>query len=338
MMNKYNADMIRLGLFVIVGTLLFIVGVYYVGNSKNIFGRNINLYADFKDVKGLQLGNNVRFMGINVGSVGSIVIENDTTIRVGMRVSKSIQRNVKKDAVASIGTNGLVGASLINITPGLNKLSSVEDGDVLISNQGTATSAVMETLSTTNETISKLSFNLLKISEKINSGEGLLASLINDPYLTQSAKSSLSNIDRSSRNLDQLSTDIALMIEELNDDSGLFHYLFKDTAVVLNIEGMMSSMDSLINFEIEPAFVELSEGIDNFNSVTEDLKAISHDLSEGEGTMGLLLKDKETELRVKNIIQNLDSSSAKLDENLLAMRRNWLFKKYFKEKEKTKSN
>ena len=186
-MSKHNADMIRLGLFVIVATILFIMGVYYVGNSKNIFGRNIIVYADFKDVRGLQAGNNVRFMGINIGSVSSIEIKQDTIIRVGMRISKSVQQSVKKDALVSIGTNGLVGASLINISPGKNIKPKVESGDVLQTDQESSTAAIMKTLGNTNQTVAELSQNLLEISDKINNGEGTISLLLNDASMAQTS-------------------------------------------------------------------------------------------------------------------------------------------------------
>ena len=116
-MNKHTTDMTKLGIVVILGLVLFTIGVYSIGSSKNVFGSNITLYADFNDVSGLQAGNNVRFMGITVGSVKKVRILNDSTLRVTMTLISSVQENMKKNAMVSIGTNGLVGASLINIIP-----------------------------------------------------------------------------------------------------------------------------------------------------------------------------------------------------------------------------
>jgi len=335
-MNKHNADMIRLGLFVIVATVLFILGVYYVGNSKNIFGRNITVYANFNDVRGLQAGNNVRFMGINVGSVSSIEIKYDTIIRVGMRISKSVQQNMKKDARVSIGTNGLVGASIINIKPGKNKMAMVENGDVLKSDEGTSASTIMKTLGNTNETVSELSMNLLEISDKINKGEGTLSLLLNDASMAESTRESLKNINRVTENMNQVSLDLQNFISDMTNEEGLVHYLLRDTSLVLQMDHIMTKLDSMLSYQLEPGFDNLSETIDHFHSMSLDMQKISSDLSEGKGTIGLLLNDEETELKVRQIIENLESSSAKLDENLVALRSNWFFRKYFKEKEKKK--
>lgn len=328
--------MIRLGLFVILATILFIMGVYYVGNSKNIFGRNIIVYADFKDVRGLQAGNNVRFMGINIGSVSSIEIKQDTIIRVGMRISKSVQQSVKKDALVSIGTNGLVGASLINISPGKNIKPKVESGDVLQTDQESSTAAIMKTLGNTNQTVAELSQNLLEISYKINNGEGTISLLLNDASMAQTTRESLNHINRVSENMSQVSNDLQDFISDMTKEKGLVHYLTKDTTLVSQMDHIISKLDSMVNYQLGPSFDDLSETIYHFHSMSMDLQKISADLSEGKGTIGLLLKDEETASKVRQIIENLDSSSAKLDENLKALRSNWFFKKYFKEKEKKK--
>ena len=87
-MAKENTNTTKLGLFVIVTILLFITSVYYIGNTKNLFGSNIKIASIFQNIKGLQIGNNVRYSGINVGTVDQITIVNDSTIQVTMRLEK----------------------------------------------------------------------------------------------------------------------------------------------------------------------------------------------------------------------------------------------------------
>lgn len=333
-MKKQSSDMIRLGLLVIIGSILFIAGVYYVGNSKNMFGSNITVYADFSNVRGLQIGNNVRFMGINVGSVSEINLKNDTTLRVSMRISKSVQKNLKKDALASIGTNGLVGASLININPGEKNLEYIEEGDILNTSQGKASSEMIATLDDTNETIAKLSVNLLEISDKINSGDGLIGSLLNDQELAKSSRYAINSLATTSKSLEEMSSEMQLMIQDVKEGKGVLGYMINDTSLVVEIEELINEMDSLVDHQVKPGFSELAESIENINSMSKELNVIAKDISEGKGAIGVLLKDENTEQQVRNIIANLDSSSVKLDENLQALRRNWFFKKYFKEQEK----
>ena len=170
-MAKQTTNMIKLGVFVTIGLLLFVVGIYSLGNSKNLFGNTITIYSDFRNVNGLQPGNNVRFSGINVGSIEKISIINDTTLRVNMIIQEDVKSFIKKNAIASIGTDGLVGSALVNINPRKSQMPPVEDQDIIQSYSRVETDEVLQTLGTTSDNIALLSLKLLEVIEKINEGE-----------------------------------------------------------------------------------------------------------------------------------------------------------------------
>jgi len=128
-MAKTKLENLKLGIFVVFGTLLLVTAAYLIGNRQNMFGKTIPISALFKDANGLQNGNNVRFSGINVGTVNKIEMINDTTIRVHMIIEEKMQNHIKKDAVATIGSDGLVGSMLINIVPGKGKTTHIGPGD-----------------------------------------------------------------------------------------------------------------------------------------------------------------------------------------------------------------
>ena len=114
-MAKETPNYIKLGILVTVGLVLLVVGLYFIGSNKNLFGSTFKLYAVFKDVNGLKAGNNVRYAGIDVGTVENILINNDTTIRVEMVIEERMKDVIKKNSIAGIGTDGLMGDRLINI-------------------------------------------------------------------------------------------------------------------------------------------------------------------------------------------------------------------------------
>lgn len=109
---------IKIGLFTIVGIILFVGAIFIIGSKKNMFGNTFMVYGTFKNVGGLGIGNNIRYAGINVGTVEDIRIISDTTIRVDMLMKDDIKPFLKADAVASIGSDGLMGDKLITISPG----------------------------------------------------------------------------------------------------------------------------------------------------------------------------------------------------------------------------
>ncbi len=109
---------IKIGVFTMVGILIFIAGIFFIGSQKNMFSNTYMIYGVFSNVGGLNVGNNVRFAGINVGTVEDIRIISDTLIRVEMNMKENVRPFLKVDVVATIGGDGLMGDKLVTITSG----------------------------------------------------------------------------------------------------------------------------------------------------------------------------------------------------------------------------
>lgn len=68
-MKTTSGQNLKIGLFTFVGLLALVLAIFFIGNQKNLFSSTFNIYGTFKNVNGLNMGNNVRFAGINVGVV-----------------------------------------------------------------------------------------------------------------------------------------------------------------------------------------------------------------------------------------------------------------------------
>ena len=90
-MKKTTSEKLKLGIFVIMGLLIFIVAIYFIGQRQNIFAKTFTISTNFNNVNGLINGNNVRYSGINVGTVKSITMINDSTINVVMLIEEKIK-------------------------------------------------------------------------------------------------------------------------------------------------------------------------------------------------------------------------------------------------------
>src|SRR5688572_7628571 len=106
-MKTKSVDNAKLGAFVLVGIVFLIVTLYMIGKNRNLLGSTFTIKAEVNNVNGLVPGNNVRFKGIDVGTVKSIDIANDTLIYVTMTIEESMKPYIKQNALASIGTDGL---------------------------------------------------------------------------------------------------------------------------------------------------------------------------------------------------------------------------------------
>jgi phospholipid/cholesterol/gamma-HCH transport system substrate-binding protein len=193
----------RLGMFVAAGLLLFIAAIFYIGRQKHLFNPVFRLNTMFKDINGLQVGNNVRFSGINVGTVDNIMIINDTTVQVSLIVDKDVQKFVKKDCRVAIGSEGLIGDKIINITQGSSTALMVDEGQFLLSNPPLQTDAILASLSVTAGNAEVVSDQLAQILYKINSGKGTFGMLINDSTMATSINTTINNLKRSTKGLDE---------------------------------------------------------------------------------------------------------------------------------------
>lgn len=194
---------IRLGLFVAGGLLLLTLGIFIIGKQKNTFSSVIRIVSDFRNVSGLQVGNNVRFSGINVGTVDHISIINDTTVRVGIIVETEIRRFIKKDCILSIGSEGLIGDRFISISQSETNAPQISDGEILASSAPLDTDAIMNSLAVSAANAEVISSELADIVWNLNHGNGTLGRLINDSSIANNLESTMHNLKTSSKSLDQ---------------------------------------------------------------------------------------------------------------------------------------
>ena len=202
-MKKNTNNRIRLGIFVCLGIALFIVGIYFIGNRQHLFSTTFRVSGIFKDVSGLQVGNNVRFAGINVGTIENIEIISDTTVRVDMIIEEKTQRFIKKDAKASIGSEGLMGNKVMIISPGNYAAPMMRSNDTIQTSVPVNMDDILANLKTTTENASIITGDMAIIMNGIRSGKGTVGKLLMDSSFALNVDQTLVNLKRSSKGLDE---------------------------------------------------------------------------------------------------------------------------------------
>ncbi len=203
MEKKSHKFKVKLGLFVTVGTLLFVFVIFVIGKQRNLFDPVFQVSAQFYNVSGLQVGNNVRFSGINVGTVENIEIVDDTTVQVDMQIRKKIRQFIKSDSRALIGSEGLIGDRLVIISQGSPGSALAEDGEFLSSNEPVETDAILASLEVTAENAEIISDELAEIMIKINSGSGTIGRLIQDTTIAENLDKTITNLKKSTKGLEE---------------------------------------------------------------------------------------------------------------------------------------
>ncbi|MFZ4520934.1 MAG: MlaD family protein [Bacteroidales bacterium] len=203
METKSQKFKIRLGLFIAGGLALFVLAIFIIGKQKNLFNPVFQITTTFSNVSGLQVGNNIRFSGINVGTVDNITIINDSTVKVDMLIKKDVRQFIKTDCEVAIGSEGLIGDRLLVITQGSAEAQPVKNKQRLVSAEPVELDAIMASLQVTAGNAEIISQQLAEVMYKVNNGQGTLGRLIEDTAIANNLSQTMVNIKRSSKGLDE---------------------------------------------------------------------------------------------------------------------------------------
>lgn len=321
-MSKQTGNNIKLGIFVMAGLVLLIIGLYIIGKNQSLFGAKYRFRARFRDVSGLMPGNNVRYSGIQAGTVKSVDIVNDTTIEVVFYIDKGTQAFIRKNARVAIGNEGLMGNKVLNIYPGSSDAPMAEENDLLLVRQGADVTDVMETLYSTNDNLHEISEQLLSTLKRINNSSALWE-LLNDSTLPDNVRISLVNIKNASNNIVSASASLDDVVQGIQNGEGVAGLLLKDTTAKQNLSEAIA--------HINRASSEASSLVVRLDKMVADVQ------EEPDGSaIGLLLKDTSAATSINKSLQNIEKGTESFSESMEALKHNFLLRGYFKKKEKNK--
>lgn len=321
-MKHKTIDNTKLGIFVIAGILFLVFTLYMIGKNRNLFGRTFILHAAVTNVSGLVPGNNVRFKGIDVGTVKGITLENDTTIRITMVIDNNMKPFLRKNALVSIGTDGLMGNRVLNIMSQPGDAPTIDAGDMLSARKSVETEEMLRTLSRTNENMAKISGNLYEITEKLNSREALW-SLLSDTLITRDVRSGIRGFQAAGTNAAMLTKKGNDLMVKLDHGKGIVNQVFIDT---------------LLAGDLAQAIANLKLASKQSSELTENLQQAIADVRQGKGTAGLILSDSLMREKLLRTMTSVEQGTYRFNQNMEALKSNFLFRKYFRKMEKQKQD
>jgi len=322
MMADKTTNNIKLGIFLFAGLLFLVVMLYMIGKNQHLFGKTYLLKARFENVNGLVAGNNVRVSGIQAGSVKRISFLSDTVIEISMLIDKDMKTIIRRNAVVSIGTEGLVGNKVVNIVPGPGMAPLAEEGDLLQSKRNVNTEEMLQTLSRTNNDAAAIASQLRTTIERINESNGLWQ-LINDESIPANLRSSAANIQRATARANELTNQLNSIISDIKTGKGPVGALLTDSAITGNLKA---------------AITAINEAADQTRSLTQKanvtLTYIDRQLNNQQGTLHTLLNDSSTAAHFRQSMSNIEKATDGFNQNMEALKHNFLFRGYFRKLEK----
>lgn len=318
---------ITVGLFVIIGVIIFVVGIVTIGSMRKVFSSNIHATAIFDDVNGLKPGNNIWYSGVKIGTVKTLKFLTNSKVEVILNIEEKSQEFIRKDAKAKVSTDGLIGNKIIVLYGGSQKVPSIEDGDVIAVEKIESTEEMISVLSENNKNLLGITSAFKTISKNILEGKGTVGKLLSDDRLYTEVDQTLAGLKKASANAQNLTASLSAYTAKLNTKGGLANDLATDTVIMRDMRATMSRLND--------AVVSANTMIASANVMVTNLKTASANLnSNTKSPIGVLLHDEQTAANLKGTIKNLEMGTEKLDENMQALRSNFLFRRYFRKKAK----
>src|SRR6266498_4874086 len=191
----------RLGVFIVIALLIFSAGVFWIGEKQFLFHSTYRLKAEFQNVAGLNGGAEVRVGGIHEGTVRQIQLPTRPNEKVGvlMDLAGGTRNVIKRDSVATIRSEGLVGDKFVEISFGSEQSPKADDGDMIqgepplqISDLLNKTNEVLDTTKGAVQNVNETATNLKSITGKIDQGQGTIGALINNKKIYQNVNAGAS--------------------------------------------------------------------------------------------------------------------------------------------------
>ena len=318
MPQRPASNHVRLGLFVTLGLGCLLATLYLLGRQQNLFSKSLPLQADFRNVSGLLTGNNVRLGGITVGTVKQIAIVNDTTVRVQMRLNQAARAFVRKNAVAVIGTDGLVGNTIINLMAGPGPAAPVDPGDQLRTRTPVGIDAMLGTLDVSNKNLVVITQSLREVTAKLN-GSQALWSLLGNEQLTTDIGRSAGNAAVATAQLRTASADVQALTRGVRAGRGPIGYLLNDHGFARQLGRAAQNLAG------------------TSDTLTATVAGLKQQLATGGGPAQTLLTDTALSGQLRQTVRHAALSTQKLNQSMEALQHNFLLRGYFRRQQKKRA-
>lgn len=313
---------VAVGLFIFLGLLIFIVGIFVLGGQQKSFVKSLRINAVFNDVGGLKPGNNVWFSGVKIGTVKTIKFFGSSQVEVSMSIEESAQHYIRKDASAKLSSDGLIGNKIIVLLGGNPKTAEIENGDILHVQKDFSTDDIMKTFQENNENLIGITSNFKKLSADMVKGKGTAGALLADSTLANSFRAIVMNLQKTTSTSAALAGQLKAFSSKLNTKGGLADKMLTDTSVFNKLSATAE---------------QLKQTSAKASAITDNFSKASSKLNSSDNAIGLLLNDPKTADQVKATMGNLQEGSQKLNDDLEALQHNFLLRGFFKKKEKAEA-
>lgn len=337
-MNEGSSEL-KVGIFVTAALLVGGILVFIIGNRSAMFASKVEYEAVFDSVDGLRAGSPVRIAGIDVGTVEGVTFGEDGQIHVRVEVREDSSAFVREGSTAAIGSKGLLGDQLMDISIGEGEqlppgsviptrdesmLQSFlgetgRDAEGVVRNVNRASEGLATTLGdpAVQQDIRDIVHNLNEITRLAQEEDGTVRRLLTDPEMADDVQAGLRGLSQTSTELNRTVRSVRRIVTEVERGDGTAHQIIygEQGAQLLASLALAAGEIATILRDVRTGDnnahqllygEEAGDLITNLTLASADIRAITADVRAGRGTIGGLLVDPSIYEDVKRLVGNLE--------------------------------
>jgi len=288
--HEVRWSQLKVGVIVLVATLLLIILLFLITSASglSIFSHKLTTITYFENSAGLNAGAPVNLEGVTIGTVKTVTVAADaahklTPVKVVMVMDAKYSDRVKKDSMAALSTVGVLGDTVLDINSQFATGAPIQNGDELKTMETPSIPDVIKASQGTIESLNKILAKMDDIVDKLQSGNGSVAQLINSPDMYNKVNATVDELHKLTVNLnsnkssfDRFLNDDGQIYNQINDVVGKFDSMANDLQSGKGTAGKVLKDDSMYN---------------NLNTSLVHLNSILAEADAGKGGLGLVLKD-----------------------------------------------
>jgi phospholipid/cholesterol/gamma-HCH transport system substrate-binding protein len=317
---------LKLGIFISFGLAVLVVSLYLIGKNQSFFGSNFHIKARFSNVSGLMAGNNIRFDGIQAGTVNKITVLNDTTIELDLLIENNMRKFIHSEDLVAIGNDGLMGNKVVNIMPSKIPSPLITQGELLNSKKSLETEDMMKTFSATNENVEKITESLISTLNRLNESKALWNTL-NDSSIPFNLSATMHNMHTATGRLDEMTGSINGAIYDLRAGKGTAGLLLEDKKSEENVRQIIENINKVS--------VESAVAIAHTDSL---IQLMQRDYVHGRGPVQALLRDSSMVTKLSQSLSNIQTGTAAFSQDMEALKHTFVTRRYFRKLAKYKKD
>ena len=333
----------RVWVFLVVSAIIALAAIAAIGDKSGLFESEATLHTQFAYLDGLAAGAPVRLSGLTIGSVTEVEFPptlSDSEAQVTMSIKARYLPRLRQDSRAVLGSKGLLGDKLIDLTVGSADAPPLADGDIvqaqttqslndLTSNFAGAAAAIERAASRAETAIDSIVNErmsadtqramaaLAQLLEAANDHPGVLHTLVYDEQAGQQLKESITEVTTAAGEARTAVARVDRLLAKLERGPGAAHDLLygeQGQQIARNLSSASADVQAVTaQLRTEDGLVQrLLVGEESKQLATDllaagrDLREIMSTIEQGDGSLGGLVMDPTVYEDLKSTLGNIE--------------------------------